>query len=413
VKKVLLNPSNLEQSKIINSFYRADGLIQDNVNDIFIQDSFLYAASDIGLAKLNLNNAIYKKKPQLFFNHRADTLHLSFKESRAYTTSFAVLDFVNQKHQQYQYRILPIQHEWKSTPSTTLNFSNLNPGLYCIEVSATDQHLNNHIAFQYLYIKPEWWQTWWAKTLLGLICLLLIYLTFKLYVSNVKAKADIKSKQEQKVAGLELQALRSQMNPHFVHNSLNAIQYYIQRNEVERSENYLSRFAQLVRLFFEYSRNQNISVANEIKLLKSYLEIEKLRFEEKLNFNLIIDEKMDTDDEFLPSMVLQPIVENAVNHGLFHKKGGGTLTIAFTQLNLESFEVVIEDNGIGIKKAKQIFSDSSKNYRSKSSAVLADRLELLKKSKEWDIAYTIVDLSDINAGTGTRVKLIFKQIITT
>src|SRR5690606_12049967 len=125
---------------------------------------------------------------------------------------------------------------------------------------------------------------------------------------RIRKKEETKAQQEKRVAGLELQALRSQMNPHFVHNSLNAIQYFIQRNEVELSENYLSKFSQLIRLFFEYSRKQNITIEEELVLLKNYLEIEQLRFEEKLHYKIEVDESIDQEEQLIPSMLLQPIV---------------------------------------------------------------------------------------------------------
>ena len=108
------------------------------------------------------------------------------------------------------------------------------------------------------------------------------------------------------------------------------ILYYIQRSEIDQSENYLVKFSKLIRLFFEYSRRQSITIKEEVDLLNNYLEVEQLRFEDKLQYQIQIDERLDQEEQFIPSMILQPIVENAVNHGLFHKQGKGTVTIAFT-----------------------------------------------------------------------------------
>lgn len=217
---------------------------------------------------------------------------------------------------------------------------------------------------------------------------------------------------QKKMHAVELKALRGQMNPHFVHNSLNAIQYYIQRNEVEISENYLVKFSKLIRLFFEYSRRQKVTIAEEIELLTNYLDIEKLRFEEKLNFRIISDPEIEEDEQVIPSMILQPLVENSVNHGLFHKKENGTVTVHFKHVNEMKFQCIIEDDGIGINKSKAIYNKSSKNYQSHSSEVLQERLELLKASNDWDIEYKIIDLSETASGnqSGTRVILTFNQI---
>ena len=214
------------------------------------------------------------------------------------------------------------------------------------------------------------------------------------------------------MAGLEPQGLRSQMNPHFVHNSLNAIQYFIQRNEVELSEDYLVKFSKLVRLFFEYSRKQTLTIEEEVTLLENYLQIEKLRFEEKLSYSINIDKKIDKEELQIPSMLLQPILENAVNHGLFHKKENGLVTVDFKYIDYNTYKVTIKDNGIGIKKAKEFYKNSVKNYQSSSTIVLQERLSLLQKSKHWEIEYSIEDLSKTNKGEqGTEVNISFKKNI--
>ncbi|MDC8001466.1 histidine kinase [Aequorivita todarodis] len=410
VKKIALDQKNIESSKIIDAFYTADGLWQDNTNDIFIKDSLLYAASDDGLAVLNINSKSYQKKPKLYFNSQNDTLFFKNGERDQITISFSTLDYVNQKQIAYQYRLLPIQKEWVSTTTKTLNFSNLSPKLYTLEVKATDQHFNETISKQYLHVIPAWYQTLIAKIGFGLLALFCLWLFFKILKTRIRKKEETKAQHEKKLAGLELQALRSQMNPHFVHNSLNAIQYFIQRNEVELSENYLSKFSQLIRLFFEYSRLQTVTIKEELSLLKNYLEIEKLRFEEKLNFNIVVSEKIDVEEQAIPSMLLQPIVENAVNHGLFHKKESGTVTIKFIFINDTTYQVLVEDDGIGVIKAKKLFNTSSKNYRSNSSLVLQERIELLNQSTNWNIEYSIKDCSEIDIEkTGTCVTLTFNQ----
>ena len=410
VKKIELNKKDLSTSRIVDSYYEADGLLQNNTNDIYIKDSILFAASDMGLAKLNIKSEVYKQQPKLYFKTSNDTLQYKNGERDNITITFALQNYVNQEHVTYKYRLLPTQKEWVSTETKTLNFSNLSPKLYTLEVKATDQHNNTSITTQHLNIVPKWWQLWYNKIGFAFIGLFGFLLLMNKTKQKIKKNEHKKAQKEKRVVGLELQALRSQMNPHFVHNSLNAIQYFIQRNEVELSENYLSKFSQLIRLFFEYSRRQTITIKEELELLTNYLDIEKLRFEEKLNYTISVCDNIETEDQLIPSMLLQPIVENAVNHGLFHKKEKGLVSITFKQISKEHFGVVVEDNGIGINKAKVIFKASSKNYQSNSSAVLKERIELLNISKEWVVTYNIIDLSEIdNQLTGTKVSLTFKQ----
>ncbi|AXG68926.1 sensor histidine kinase YpdA [Kordia sp. SMS9] len=247
----------------------------------------------------------------------------------------------------------------------------------------------------------------------GAFLLIAVGVVFLFYVFNTRKNKILTEKTmsinsyEKKMVELELNALRSQMNPHFVHNSLNAIQYYIQLNNIELSENYLTRFSKLVRQFFEYSRKQLITIEEEIELISNYLALEKLRFEEKLSYEIICDETVDTE-AFIPSMVLQPIVENAVNHGVFHKKSPGKVTITFSQLSEDRFCVVVKDDGIGIKNSKKLAKNTIKNQQSHSSQVLDERLKLLEQIDNWHVEYTMKDRSDISDQQGTIVTLIFK-----
>ncbi|TVZ56842.1 two component regulator with propeller domain [Lutibacter sp. Hel_I_33_5] len=410
VHKITLDQNSLENSKITNNFFESDGLLQNNTNDIAMIDSILYAASDIGLAKINVNSEIYKTKPKLYFKTKKDTMSFAKEARDNISISFGLQDFVNQENTSFEYRLLPNQKKWVTTQTRILNFSNLKPNLYVLEVKATDQHTNFTIKKQYIEVMPLWWQTLVAKVSFCLLGLFIIFGFFQIIKKRIERKEKAKTLLNKRISGLELQSLRSQMNPHFVHNSLNAIQYYIQRNEVELSEDYLSKFSKLVRLFFEYSRRNTITIAEEIGLLENYLLIEKLRFEDKLSFKIEVDKKLDVDDQNIPSMILQPIIENAVNHGLFHKKENGFVRVNFQQKAKNSFTVIIEDDGIGIKKAKEIYKNSTKNYQSNSTNVLEERLSLLKQSHDWDIEYTIKDLSNFKEKTGTKVILKFNKL---
>ncbi|MGJ8744270.1 sensor histidine kinase [Polaribacter sp.] len=216
-------------------------------------------------------------------------------------------------------------------------------------------------------------------------------------------------KNQQQQHELELKALRGQMNPHFVHNSLNAIQYYIQQNDVETSENYLAKFSKLMRQFFDYSRRKSISLSEEISLLENYLQIEKLRFEEKLDYEIKVDAKLDIEEEYMPPMILQPLVENAINHGLFHKQGNGKICVQFIFINNTSFKVAVIDNGIGLEKAKKLNNSIKNKNSSHSSAVLSERLHFLNESSHWNVTYKIIDRSVQPGKTGTEVSLLFNQ----
>jgi len=209
----------------------------------------------------------------------------------------------------------------------------------------------------------------------------------------------------------ELNALRSQLNPHFVHNSLNAIQYYIQRNEVEISEDYLTKFSKLMRLFFEYSRTKTITLNEEISFIKKYLDIEKLRFEDKISYEIILDKKLDLNDLEIPTMLLQPMLENSVNHGIFHKTSAGNIEVEFKKNENENeYQIIIKDDGIGINTSKKHNKKTTGTAKAHSSAVIAERLEILNDSGDWNINYAINDRSVLDDGTGTIVELTIQNL---
>lgn len=249
-----------------------------------------------------------------------------------------------------------------------------------------------------------------ALALVAIVVMIAIVTVFGIFLTKknklVQQNLEETLINQKKQHTLELQALRSQMNPHFVHNSLNAIQYYIQRNEVELSEIYLTKFSKLIRSFFELSRKQTITISQEIELLENYLEIEQLRFEDKLNYAIVKDGNLD-EETLIPTMLLQPIVENAINHGIFHKEKSGAVEIHFEHLGEDNFKVSIADDGVGLEKSKAIFEKSGKKLNNRSTAVLKDRLKLLEHSKTWQVGYTLKNRTDTQGAIAT---LIFEPI---
>jgi len=218
-----------------------------------------------------------------------------------------------------------------------------------------------------------------------LVVSLLGLLLFQIRISEITKKTAQLTTQK-KLAEYELYALRSQMNPHFVFNSLAAIQYYINENDFVTSDKYLVKFSKLIRQFFEFSKEEEISLANELQLLENYLEIEKMRFKDKLNFTFSIDPNLDVQNTMIPSMLLQPVVENAVNHGIFNKEDMGTVHLNFKQLKCNQIRIDIEDDGVGISNTKK-----KENRKINSSMILQERLAVLNASKNWKSSYAAIE----------------------
>lgn len=210
--------------------------------------------------------------------------------------------------------------------------------------------------------------------------------------------------------GLQLKALRAQMNPHFLFNALNSIQTFITSNESGIAAKYLAKFALLMRQSLEYSDVEIISLEKEIIFLENYLFInQKLRFQNKLNYEIHIADEIEEDIMGIPTMIVQPYLENAIEHGL-RPTVNGTLTLSFFLHDENTMLCVVEDNGVGrIKAAKLREADPvTTNHKSMGTSITEQRLEILKKLKNDRVKVKIIDLMDEYSGRalGTRVEIL-------
>ncbi len=208
---------------------------------------------------------------------------------------------------------------------------------------------------------------------------------------------------------LQLKALRAQMNPHFMFNALNAIQQFITSNETGPASKYLARFAQLMRRSLEYSNYENLPLEKEIEFLDDYLYLnEKLRFEGRLQYRIVVDDDIEEDICGVPTMIVQPFVENALEHGLRIKEHG-LLEVRFSMLDHNTILCTVEDNGIGREKARQMQRARGyyNDHRSLGTSITLERLQLLQQSSPKGILVRTIDLKDEQTGEarGTRVEI--------
>ena len=205
---------------------------------------------------------------------------------------------------------------------------------------------------------------------------------------------------------LEMKALRAQINPHFFFNCMNSINRLILEEDIEHASRYLTKFSIMVRLILEHSETSQISLKDELKMLESYIQLEELRFKEKINFSILIDDGIEPENRFLPPMILQPFIENAIWHGLIHRetKGNGQISILIKEYN-NLLYFTIEDNGVGREKARLIGQNSVWKSKSLGIKITEDRLRLLNKEKLRELI-RITDLKDDQEKTlGTRVDI--------
>jgi tetratricopeptide (TPR) repeat protein len=200
--------------------------------------------------------------------------------------------------------------------------------------------------------------------------------------------------------------LRQQMNPHFIFNTLNSIQYYVFQNDKISSNNYMTKFASLIRKTLENSRHTEISIKEELDALHLYLELEELRFKEKFDWSIRVDEEIDTLAYKIPTMLIQPYVENAITHGLINKENGKGFLQVELQLNNDQIICTVEDNGIGRAKAMEIKQQKNGGHNSLGTNITESRLKLVNDlyGKTMKVAYTDL-LNDNNEPAGTKVEI--------
>ena len=223
---------------------------------------------------------------------------------------------------------------------------------------------------------------------------------------NEKQKQENEVMQlHQQKTDLEMQALRAQMNPHFIFNSLNSINLFILENNKLQASEYLSKFSRLIRLILQNSQEVYILLERELEALRLYLELESLRFEQRFEYKVLVDDEVNTDILKVPPLIIQPYAENAIWHGLMQKEEKGHLIIEL-YIKDEMLMYVISDNGIGRKKAAEIKSKSAAKHKSMGMRITTDRLLILQRQNEKELSVSITDLilADGSPG-GTEVQI--------
>jgi LytS/YehU family sensor histidine kinase len=229
---------------------------------------------------------------------------------------------------------------------------------------------------QTLKIKKQSVQLYFLIAFILLIAIVTILMFNRYHLKQKHYHVEL----EKKNLETEQRLLRSQMNPHFIFNSMNSIQSYISGNDNFTAMAYLSKFAQLMRGILENSREAMISLEEEINTLVLYIELEQLRFKNKFDYKLEFGPEIYPETTYIPPMLVQPFVENAIKHGLRNKDGKGLLKIGFRKRN-RLIECIIEDNGIGREQAKAMYNERNKNHQSLGMQVTHDRIDAFKKDK--------------------------------
>jgi len=341
-------------------------------------------------------------------------LTLNYKENYL-TIQFSVVNYTEPENNTVQYILEGFDDEWNVRSGIhEVSYTKVPPGDYTFRIRAAnnDGVWNPEESAMAIIIRPPFWQRTWFYFLIGAFVsgLVFAFYSYKLKQTLkqkllIAEKEWLKNETEQQLTQLEMKALRAQMNPHFIFNCLNSINRFIVVNDNESASEYLTKFSRLIRQVLDNSRGEKVGLATEIETLKLYIEMEFLRFGNKFEYNITLQEELDPAAFVVQPMLIQPYVENAIWHGLMHRKEKGILRINFSRLD-NSLLVVIEDNGVGRVMAKKIKESQVITRKSHGMQVTAERMSLLSKRMKVPVEAIVDDLYDDDLQSiGTRVSI--------
>jgi len=321
-----------------------------------------------------------------------------------FTVYFASMDLTAPEKNRYKYMLEGVDDKWVSaTRSNQASYTDIKPGTYTFKVQGTNNDYvwaARPVTLQ-IRIHPPFWKTSWFLITIGLIGTGILVVFFRMRIVGLK-KEKFNIELEQKL-------LRSQMNPHFVFNSLTSIQNYVLGNHSFKASHYLAKFSKLLRLILENSRNNTITLQREVQTLDHYLNLQKIRYEDKFEFQLAVDPSLDQEAIKIPPMLTQPFVENAIEHGFKPADYRGKLTVRIEGKN-DYIKAIIEDNGIGIRGSQRLRDQSENVHQSLATRISEERIKNINRFNKRKIILYIEDLGEAFeasplARSGTRITI--------
>lgn len=392
-----------------------DGLPSNNVVGIYIHHDTAYFATSGGLGiLLPSRESTATSRPPVVWVSTAKYSDTAIQFPQKLTigpaqndvqVSLSAISYESFGNIKYQYRLQGLTDNWVTTESPDISFSGLPPGQYQLQVFALNYNgvksLNASVLS--IIVLPSFWQTWWFKLLIAVVVLIALAFLIVWWVQRYKSIHYKQMQQKRRLAELELEAIKAQINPHFVFNCLNSIQVFSYKNEHDLVKQYINLFAKLIRQTMQYSQETFITLGEEREYLTNYLKLEKIRFKEKLNYKLWVDETLSSTT-LIPAMLIQPYVENALKHGVGTvKERQGVVEINFFKKAEGGLIITIEDNGPGLPT--QVANSSRKTLGMRLSGSRAHAYNQL-----FNLNVQVKIMTNNVLGYGTVIELIIPSI---
>ncbi|MGN6420309.1 MAG: histidine kinase [Pseudobacter sp.] len=399
----------------VDHYTTEDGLASNNIHSLLSDSGIIYVGADNYITWFDsskIRNRSFCKLNMLSIELgnrtvSADSLYQLMHNDNNLKFNFTGLSFRSSNNILYMYRLKGLTDKWDSTRNANLEFLALPPGEYTLEIFARNKFGQNSNTITVPFnIRPAFWGTWWFRLLvIGII----IAIAWWVILRRVRQEKE-KSATQNRINELEQQALRSQMNPHFIFNCLNSIQNFLLQNDFEKTNEYLTAFAHLIRQTLDNSSRSTISIEGEMRYLNSYLELESMRFGHSFEYSIEVDPEIDANDTDIPTMILQPYVENSIRHGIRYSQGRGKAIKVNFQKRGNTLVCIVEDNGVGRKKAAELKSFMHVEYQSKGMRLTGARLEALNRLQDLPITVDVIDLEEAGNATGTQVIVRFPNM---
>lgn len=402
----------------VTQYTYRDGLASDMVNTLFADHSRIYVGTSAGLSFFDEKNEVLTEPCRIYLLSLTNSERERIADSAGlvipYTNKRLRVEFSGISYRSagkiiYRYRMTGIDSTWRETKDAYLEYPELPSGSYELQVMAVNKFGNqSRVISVPITVTVQFWKKPWFVISVWVLSLALLWWLAGWRITRIRGKQQEKERLMQKMAELENTALTSQMNPHFIFNCLNSIQLFIFNGDITTSNKYIAGLGKLIRMTLNNSSRSFVSLADEADYLSSYLWLEKMRFEDKIDYELVMEDITDPATVLLPPMLVQPFVENALQHGLPHKRGGKGFVSIKIQGNTGKLKITVKDNGIGRKAAagmkKTGLKEYLKEHASKGMAITEDRLEIVNKLYKGAASIEISDIvDDTNTPAGTCV----------
>lgn len=421
---------NINQKKGKIKYYnRTSGLANNSINDVLYFNGKIWVATDYGVCAFNENDlttksykpyilveSVFSGEDEIISNNNSFTLS---DQNKSLKIKYRGISTSSLSDIKYRYRLNGLTEKWTETKNTEIEYPSIPPGEYKLEIIAINsQNKTSDVLVISFEVIPKFYQTLWFYFVILILTTIIVFVLIRLRIKKINKKHNFnqyllrleneKLENEKKqvefnvhLSELKQKALLLHMNPHFIFNSINAINGFYASGDIDNAKVYVSMFSNLLRSIIDFSQKKFITIREEVELLEQYLKLNQIRFNDKFNFAIEVDTNINKVNSLIPPMIIQPFVENAIIHGIAPLDGGGKILIKIYQ-EAGFLNCIIEDNGIGLTKSKEI--NKNRIHNSTGINVSKERIKMFSDTIEED-SFSIVEKIEPETGTIVHFKL--------